>query len=490
MNFLTRLLDRSTSKGDVKPASYGTNDEDTPRAPSTSNDAEFYGAANARSDEHDELEQTEMFPYVENAKYLLISCVVWAHAIEDFLSTSTAADAETWSVRRTKLEVLEPLLPWLRALYFTLSSFSMPLFTVLAGFQSKTWLEIARGHDSKAGLMLSRVRGSTSTLLSAWALWQALYVAVSYSDVKPLQWWSPVGVTWFLLALWVWRSSVLLIGPFSDVLVSVIVCAVAILVGFTDTPTTTNGLTFLDWQRTCTFALYFYVGLVLMRRERLNDVLVRMEESKTPWLRYVVGVLGLGAVFGGFMLSDHLGEPFSEVQDWLLVAKPYGFTKWYDPVVDALLRVLLYVSVAFASVSFMCLVPMHRHWFTELGSRTIAAYLLHRVFLTVYTDVAAKFWDDDDMDVALEITLGVFVLPLIVSQLCLTRSVTKLCAPLLSPARRIGALVPTIFHVRPNAYALDEGVADQGFVDSVAEDTVETPLAPDDRDVARRWRPE
>ena len=50
VNFLTRLLDRSTSKGDVKPASYGTNDEDTPRAPSTSNDAEFYGAANARSD--------------------------------------------------------------------------------------------------------------------------------------------------------------------------------------------------------------------------------------------------------------------------------------------------------------------------------------------------------------------------------------------------------------------------------------------------------
>ena len=173
-----------------------------------------------------------------------------------------------------------------------------------------------------------------------------------------------------------------------------------------------------------------------MRREQLNDVLVRMEESKTPWLRYVVGVLGLGAVFGGFMLSDHLGEPFSEVQDWLLVAKPYGFTKWYDPVVDALLRVLLYVSVAFASVSFMCLVPIHRHWFTELGSRTIAAYLLHRVFLTVYTDVAAKFWDDDDMDVALEITLGVFVLPLIVSQLCLTRLVTKLCTPLLSPARK------------------------------------------------------
>ena len=41
-----------------------------------------------------------------------------------------------------------------------------------------------------------------------------------------------------------------------------------------------------------------------------------------------------------------------------------------------------------------------------------------------------------------------------------------------------------------HSVVLDEGVADQGFVDSVAEDTVETPLAPDDRDVARRWRPE
>ena len=60
MNFLTRLLDRSTSKGDVKPASYGTNDEDTPRAPSTSNDAEFYGAANARGT-NGELEQPRCF---------------------------------------------------------------------------------------------------------------------------------------------------------------------------------------------------------------------------------------------------------------------------------------------------------------------------------------------------------------------------------------------------------------------------------------------
>ena len=95
------------------------------------------------------------------------------------------------------------------------------------------------------------------------------------------------------------------------------------------------------------------------------------------------------------------------------------------------------------------------------------------------------------MDVALEITLGVFVLPLIVSQLCLTRLVTKLCTPLLSPGEKNRARSSRRFsHVRPNAYALDEGVADQGFVDSVAEDTVETPLAPDDRDVARRWRPE
>ena len=425
-----------------------------------------------------------MFPYVENAKYMLISCVVWAHAIEDFLSTSTAADAETWSVRRTKLEVLEPLLPWLRALYFTLSSFSMPLFTVLAGFQSKTWLEIARGHDSKAGLMLSRVRGSTSTLLSAWALWQALYVAVSYSDVKPLQWWSPVGVTWFLLALWVWRSSVLLFGAFSDVLVSVIVCAVAILVGFTDTPTTTNGLRFWIGNAQYFCALFLCRLSVDAARavERRVGTNGRVENAVVAIRRRGPG---FEAVFGGFMLSDHLGTflRFKTGCSWqnLMDLRSGTTPSWTRLRVLSRQRCL-----RFRVFHVWCR-------YTDTGSptriSTIAAACSSRL-PTVYTDVAAKFWDDDDMDVALEITLGVFVLPLIVSQLCLTRLVTKLCTPLLSPARRIGALVPTIFHVRPNAYALDEGVADQGFVDSVAEDTVETPLAPDDRDVARRWRPE
>ena len=78
--------------------------------------------------------------YIENAKYLLITCVVWVHALDDFLATATIVNAESASVRRTKLDVMEPALPWIRALYLTLATFSMPLFTALAGFQSKSWL--------------------------------------------------------------------------------------------------------------------------------------------------------------------------------------------------------------------------------------------------------------------------------------------------------------------------------------------------------------
>jgi hypothetical protein len=120
-----------------------------------------------------------------------------------------------------------------------------------------------------------------------------------------------------------------------------------------------------------------------------------------------------------------------------------------------------------------------------LGSRTLTAYLLHRVFLTTYTDITTKFWDDDDIDVAFQITMGVFMLPLLVSQVCLTRAVTTFCAPLVDPASRMAETMPWIFHARYDAYDTTE---EEEIIDVAARDGIETPLDPTDRDVARSWR--
>lgn len=453
--FISGLLDRATSakdetKNESEPmnastSTYGSEEADA----STPKDARsFFSWAAWNDDEH--LDAASRIHYLENAKYLLMTLVVWQHALEDFLNTAVMINAETLSVRKTKMDVLEPSLPWIRALYLTLGAFAMPLFTAIVGFQSKSWLDIAREHDLKAAGMLSRVRKSTGALIGAWVLWQAIYIATEYVDVRPLQWWAPLNVTWFLLALWIWRNSILLIGGMKDGIIYGLVCGLAIAVGFTDTPTMKNGHTFLDWQRVCTFALYFYVGAVFVKREHFDRVTTFIGNSS---VRITTGIMGLGLVYGGFMLSDYLGEPFEEVSEWLFTQKPYGFTNWYHPILECLWRILLFVGVAFCSVAFMCLVPRGEYFFTELGSRTLTTYLLHRVFITLYFDVMSSMWDDDDIDVVSQIVIGVFVLPLIVSQVTLSRPVTQFVAPLIDPASRVAGFAPWLFHTEMDTLA-------------------------------------
>lgn len=429
------------------------------------------------------LEAPDRFAYMENAKYLLIAAVVWRNAIEDFLSTAVVVNAESLSVRRTKLDILEPALPWIRALYLTLGAFSMPLFIAICGFQSKSWFEIARGDDALASTMLARVRQSTGSLIGAWVLWQALYCVLEYAETRPLQWWAPIDVTWFLLALWIWRNSVLLFGGMRDGVIYAVVCGLAIAVGFTDTPTTANGLVFLDWQRVCTYSLYFYSGALLVQREHLDYVMKSLKYTLKPWVRFALGVIGLGVAYFGFMLADHLGESFAEVSEWLFAAAPYGFTEWYHPFREAFMRVLLYIIVAFCSAAFMCLVPTDEWFFTPLGSRTLTAYLLHRLFITIYFKLTTKFWDDDDIDVVTQIVMGVFVLPLVVSQATLSRPVSMLFAPLVDPAAALSGVVAWMFvggdSSWPSTSAVD--AADEAAMEVVPEKWMQAASDADER---------
>lgn len=487
--FLTSLLDRglaatygTASKDGTKGTEAGTGDDVDETEKSSSYAFERKGGAdtveagNARA------------CFLENAKYFLITLIVWSHALDDFLARSTTVNAESWSVRKTKVEVLSPILPFVRAVFLTLSTFSMPLFTAIAGFQSKSWLEISRGHDVKSVVMLARLRRSTATLLGAWVLWQALYCAVSYSDVRPLQWWAPIDVTWFLLALYIWRTSVLLVGNFRDGAIYGSLIALAITVGFTETPATANGLMFLDWQRVCTYALYFYVGLIMVRKEDVDNFIRVFEmQAPRPWLRIAVGWIALGLFFGAFLLADFLGEPFEQMREWVLTAQPYGFEKWYYPFLEASMRIVLYFVVAITSAAFMCTIPVERYWFTSLGARTMSAYLLHRVFLTVYDDLTTKFWDDDDIDVTLQIMIGIFALPLVVSQLCLSRPVVASVAPLVDPALAFGASSEWLFYKQPG---MGTDFSDTEDSEGSSHGGGDAKMGASDRDMAGSWRRE
>ena len=145
--------------------------------------------------------------------------------------------------------------------------------------------------------------------------------------------------------------------------------------------------------------------------------------------------------------------PFDEVEEWVFVASPYGFSSWYHSIREAALRVVLYLCVIFASMAFMLTVPVEKYWFTSYGSRTIVAYLLHRVLLNAYDELCTSFWDDDDISVSFQITMGVFVLPLVVSQVSLAPPVLKLLSPLIDPVSHATVKTPWLFNAADDARA-------------------------------------
>ena len=162
-----------------------------------------------------------------------------------------------------------------------------------------------------AGLA-ARSRRSVETLLVPWVMWQVFYLCYNYSAVYPVQFWAPIGITWYLTSLFMWRASVQYVGPLRHLLpltfaageVATLLascvrscggnvlltptnpslssyllfpCALLIhaslpaglLAGFTDTPSTLNGLAFLDFQRMVAFLPIFYLGMLALTPQRL-----------------------------------------------------------------------------------------------------------------------------------------------------------------------------------------------------------------------------
>ena len=133
----------------------------------------------------------------------------------------------------------------------------MPAFTFVSGHCTRGLARaVARGDGSS---LASRSRRAVQTLLVPYVIWQTFYLLYNYVDVYPVQAWSPVGVTWYLSALFAWRASVPYLARLRGRVPALFLVGLA--VGFTDTPVTENGLPFLDFQRLVAFAPFFYLGV-------------------------------------------------------------------------------------------------------------------------------------------------------------------------------------------------------------------------------------
>ena len=274
-----------------------------------------------------------------------------------------------------------------RGFYLYLNLLGMPAFTAVSGYCSRGWArDVRRGNGAGVN---RRFRGAVESLIVPWLIWQPFYVVYNYRSY-PVQLWSPIGVTWYLTALFFWRVSLSALAQVrrSAILPALLVAGIG--VGFTETPQTQNGLAFLDFQRAVAFLPVFYFGVTSVTPERLAAL-----KSKTAvalgWFVTVGAALAFVAAIRGASSEDDSNGSFGggygyycfdAIQRylWMTSGYDYGGSSTHPsaaPLAHAAYRVAFYVSASAVTFAFAAVVPAEQRWYTSYGSRTMYAYLLH-----------------------------------------------------------------------------------------------------------------
>ncbi|WP_449349947.1 acyltransferase family protein [Streptomyces shaanxiensis] len=264
--------------------------------------------------------------FFDNAKYLAIVLVAVGHAWEPLRDGSRAVSA----------------------LYLLVYAFHMPAFIVVSGYFS-------RNFDASPG----RLRRLVGGLVVPYVVFETAYTFFTrWTDGvpdRPVSLLDPLYLTWFLVALFVWRLST----PVWQRLRQPVPVALAVAMLATLSPSIGDGL---DLQRVLQFLPYFVLGLCL-RPEHFQ--LVRRRAVR----------LAAGPVFALALVLAYVAVPRMSAA-WLYhrdSAQELGGPAWSGPVMTLVAFGCSLVLVA----CFFALVPGRRTWFTVLGSGTLYGYLLH-----------------------------------------------------------------------------------------------------------------
>jgi fucose 4-O-acetylase-like acetyltransferase len=265
-------------------------------------------------------------PFFDNAKYLAIVLVAVGHA---------------WEPLRGDSRVV-------LAVYMAVYAFHMPAFILIAGYFS-------RNFDAHP----ERVRRLITTVAVPYVIFQIIYTVfnrwIKEDPDVPVRMFNPWWITWFLMALFIWR----LTAP----LWRVVRWPVPVALGIASLAAASSYLGGnLDLQRVLQFLPYFVLGTQL-RAEHFQLVRHRVVRA------CAVPVLALAAV------TAYWAVPRMNYQ-WLFHrdgAEDLGAPWWAGVAMQLGLFACAVVLIA----CFFALVPGRNMWFTVLGTGTLYGYLLH-----------------------------------------------------------------------------------------------------------------
>ncbi|MBJ6638686.1 acyltransferase family protein [Streptomyces sp. DHE7-1] len=309
--------------------------------------------------------------FFDNAKYLAIVLVAMGHA---------------WEPLKGDSRILE-------GLYTVVYTFHMPAFIIISGFFSRSF-------DMRPDRLKRLITGVAVPYVlfeTAYPLFKNL---VDHSD-EEISLLDPWYLTWFLVALFVWR----LTTPVWKLVRWPLPVAIGIAMLASVAPSIGDDL---DLQRVLQFLPYFVLGLC-MKPEHFHMV-------RRRWVRIASVPVFTAALAFGWWAVPRMNTAWFYHRD---SAQELGAPWWIGPVmVLAMMGCSLLLTAC-----FFAWVPRRRMWFTALGAGTLYGYLLHG-FLVKFADY--RGWFDHS---ALHHPLGEILVTLVAAAV-----VTVLCT---APVRRL-----------------------------------------------------
>jgi fucose 4-O-acetylase-like acetyltransferase len=261
-------------------------------------------------------------PYFDNVKFLAVVLVVVGHA---------------WGpLRGMRLR---------DAAHLFVYTFHMPLFIVIAGHFSRRF-----------ALKRGKVRGLVVSVAVPYLLFEAAYpIYVDMLGGAPFVWspLSPYYLTWFLLALFVWRLSTPLWQQLRwPLAVAVLISLISGAMRLPD-PVVTRTLGFLP---------FFVIGVLLTEGH--------FRLLRTRPARVAAVLVAFAAAVAAVAAAPHV-DP-----EWIGYRYP-DEQLGVSPLAAFGVRAVVLICGLVMTAAFLALVPARRTWFTELGSASMYVYLLH-----------------------------------------------------------------------------------------------------------------
>lgn len=264
--------------------------------------------------------------FFDNAKYLAIVLVAVAHS---------------WEPVKGDSRILE-------GVYTVVYSFHMPAFIIISGFFSRSF-----------DMRPDRLKRLITGVVVPYVVFETAYSLFKrYADHDPgmdISLLDPWFLTWFLVALFVWR----LTTPIWNLVRWPLPLALGIAMLASVTPDIGDDL---DLQRVLQFLPYFVLGLV-MRPEHFR--LVRRRS-----MRIVAVPVFAAALAVGWWAVPRMNTAWFYHRD---AAQNMGAPWWTGPV----MVLAMFGASLLLTACFFAWVPGRRMWFTTLGAGTLYGYLLH-----------------------------------------------------------------------------------------------------------------